>query len=117
VSHIDWHREMLADRRRVRNFGLAVRRAVRPGDVVARLGGDEFVVLLHGEHADRQHAMEQALSVARKIQATISLPYQLHGYEHVITSSIGITLYPENSHSAADLLKHAIEWTHSSRGS
>jgi len=80
---------------------------LRQQDTAARLGGDEFVVLLRGEQADRQHAMEQALSVARKIQAAISLPYQLHGYEHVITSSMGITLFPENSYSTADVLKQA----------
>jgi len=84
-----------------------LKKTLREQDTAARLGGDEFVVLLRGEHTERRHAMEQALSVARKIQAASSPPYQLHGYEHVITSSMGITLYPEGDHSAADLLKQA----------
>jgi len=84
-----------------------LKRTLRQQDTAARLGGDEFVVLLRGEHTERRHAMEQALSVARKIQAATSQPYQLHGYEHVITSSMGVTLYPESDHSAADLLKQA----------
>ena len=81
--------------------------AIRKDDIVSRLGGDEFVVLLSGEHSSRHQAMDQALNVAQKIQATINAPYKLHGYEHAITSSMGITIYPENSDSAEDVLKQA----------
>ena len=38
MSDVDWHREMLGDRARVRRFVEAVRAAVRPGDVVLDLG-------------------------------------------------------------------------------
>ncbi|MFC1526597.1 50S ribosomal protein L11 methyltransferase [Candidatus Latescibacterota bacterium] len=38
MSDLDWHRGMLADRRRVRAFADAVQRAVRPGDVVVDIG-------------------------------------------------------------------------------
>jgi EAL domain-containing protein (putative c-di-GMP-specific phosphodiesterase class I) len=51
--------------------------------------------------------MDQALKVAHKLQAVISKPYHLQGYEHTITSSMGITIYPENDGSAADVLKQA----------
>ena len=84
-----------------------LKETLREQDTAARLGGDEFVVLLRGDHSERRHAMEQALSVARKIQRASTLPYQLHGYEHVITASMGVTLYPEGDHSVADLLKQA----------
>ena len=84
-----------------------LRGRLRQQDTAARLGGDEFVVLLRAEHSEREQASEQALSVARAIQTAICQPYQLHGYEHVITSSMGITLYPDRRHDAADLLKHA----------
>ncbi|UCE89227.1 MAG: EAL domain-containing protein [Pseudomonadota bacterium] len=81
--------------------------ALRKEDTASRLGGDEFVVLLSGEHHGKEHAMEQALAVARKIQEEISKPYRLHGYEHVITTSMGISLYPESNDTAADVLKQA----------
>ena len=68
-------------------------------------GGDEFVVLITGEYASREMAIRQALNVASKIQASIGGNYQLHGYEHAITTSIGITLFPEDHETAADVLK------------
>ncbi len=84
-----------------------LKKAVRSEDVVSRLGGDEFVVLIPGEYSTREEAVEQAIQVANKIQGLITQPYNLHAYEHVITSSIGIALYPENHNSAADVLKQA----------
>lgn len=81
--------------------------AIRNDDIVSRLGGDEFVVLLSGEYSTRHQAMDQALKVAQKIQSTINVSYKLHGYEHVITTSMGITIYPENNDSAEDVLKQA----------
>ena len=81
--------------------------AIRKDDIVSRLGGDEFVVLLSSDYPSRHQAMEQALSVAQKIQSTINETYKLHGYEHVVTASMGITIYPENNDSAEDVLKQA----------
>ncbi len=68
---------------------------LRKEDMAARLGGDEFVVLLAGQHPNKNKAMKQALNVAKKIQAEINKPYLLSGFEHIITSSIGITLFPK----------------------
>ncbi len=84
-----------------------LRATLRKEDTAARLGGDEFVVLISGEHPSRDLAIRQALSVARKIQHAISGIYQLHGHEHTITSSIGITLFPEEDETAACILKQA----------
>ena len=84
-----------------------LRATLRKEDVAARLGGDEFVVLIIGENTSKHGAVEQAVTVAKKIRATIGEPYRLHGYEHIISSSIGITLYPENDDTAADVLKQA----------
>lgn len=84
-----------------------IRQALRKEDMPARLGGDEFVILLAGEHPNKKQAMEQALYVANKIQAVICQPYRLHGYEHIITASIGITLYPEEDSTVTNILKQA----------
>jgi diguanylate cyclase (GGDEF)-like protein len=80
---------------------------IRKEDMASRLGGDEFVVMLSGQYSDREQAIEQALLVGNKIQEVIGQPYHLHNYEHVISSSMGITLFPENNHSASDVLKQA----------
>jgi len=84
-----------------------LKETLRKEDLASRLGGDEFVVLINGENETRDEAMEQAHKVARKLQAVISEPYRLQGYEHIITSSMGITIYPEEDGSATDILKQA----------
>lgn len=84
-----------------------IRNTIRKEDTAARLGGDEFVVLITGEYASRPQAMDQALNVATKLQSSLSESYRLQGYEHIITSSMGITLYPEEDGISADILKQA----------
>ena len=89
--------------------------SVREGDTVARLGGDEFVVILEDLDAEALAAM-QAESVAVKIQAALNEPYlldlSLSGGEHNTrsyhcTSSIGVTLFRDQSVSVDELLKRA----------
>jgi diguanylate cyclase (GGDEF)-like protein len=74
---------------------------VRAGDTVARLGGDEFVVLLPG--ADRSAAVR----VAEKIRSALRPVFRLDGHEVVVTSSVGITLFPEHGTTAEMLAKNA----------
>jgi len=84
-----------------------LRETLRKEDTAARLGGDEFVVLLTGENETIEGARQQSLTVANNIKAKISEPYRLHGYEHIITASMGITIYPDDMLQVDDLLKHA----------
>jgi diguanylate cyclase (GGDEF)-like protein/PAS domain S-box-containing protein len=60
--------------------------AVRPGDTIARLGGDEFVAVCEGIDA------ESALTVGRRLQEAIQLPFTAGGTEHRLSASIGIAL-------------------------
>ncbi|WP_455365568.1 sensor domain-containing protein [Kaarinaea lacus] len=80
---------------------------VRAEDTVSRLGGDEFVVLLSNLGASEKSATSTANTIAKKIHASISRPYQLEGHSFSFTSSIGITLFPFAGDSADDVLKHA----------
>ncbi|MFD2229879.1 EAL domain-containing protein [Alkalimarinus sediminis] len=75
---------------------------VRNEDTIARLGGDEFAVLL----AD-VNGVEGAEIVARNILDAITTPIQLPGGELVITSSIGVSLSPNDGVQYAELLKNA----------
>ncbi len=68
---------------------------------LARVGGDEFIVVLTGADA------AQAEQAAQRIQRALAAPF-LHGsYEFVVTSSIGIALYPEHGADGQTLLKNA----------
>ncbi|MDP2826670.1 MAG: EAL domain-containing protein [Sulfuritalea sp.] len=89
--------------------------STREGDTVARLGGDEFVIILEDLDAEALAAM-QAESVAVKIQAALNEAYlldlslaggELNTRSYHCTSSIGITLFRDQSVSVDELLKRA----------
>jgi len=79
-----------------------VQSCVRESDTVARLGGDEFTVLLpqlpHGE---------DAALVAQKIIDAVRYPFHIEGREFFMTTSIGISLYPDDGIDAESLIKNA----------
>lgn len=75
---------------------------VRTEDVVARIGGDEFVVGLF-RIAKREHAA----TVAQKVLDALDAPYSIDGHELQLGATIGISVYPEDSENAADLLRLA----------
>jgi len=71
-------------------------------DLVARLGGDEFTVLL-----PRLQTTAGASLVAQRIIESINRDFVLKQHHLRITTSIGITLYPDNGTSPDDLIKFA----------
>ncbi len=75
---------------------------VRQDDTVSRLGGDEFTVILPniGDSTDVE-------IVAAKIIAKIKQATTLDGSEVFISSSIGITLFPDDAGDGETLVKHA----------
>lgn len=75
---------------------------VRKEDTIARLGGDEFAILLPSVSGQ-----EGAEVVARNILENITKPVTIKGNELVITSSIGITLCPDDGSTYEQLLKNA----------
>lgn len=73
------------------------------GDLdIARLGGDEFTILL-----SRLQHPENALSVGRRVGDLIRQPFVIEGHELVMTTSIGISIFPDDAQDAASLLKFA----------
>lgn len=80
---------------------------VSEGDTVARLGGDDFVVLLEYMPQSPHDAVTQAESVGEKILLALNRPYQLDGFTHHNTASIGISLFGAKAESAVEPLKRA----------
>ena len=81
--------------------------SVRGEDTVARLGGDEFVVLLEGVSETTAAATIAAGAVAEKIRQALEAAFSPEGYEHYISASVGVTVFPKGGESAEDLLKEA----------
>lgn len=79
-----------------------IRRSVRTGDVIARLGGDEFAVLMEGLATPRE-----VEAVANGLLEVVSQPYHVNDRQLAITTSIGITMYPNDNSDTQMLLKNA----------
>ena len=79
-----------------------LREAIRAGDVLARLGGDEFALLLT-DLEDR----EECLRIVERVRYLIARPIPLDDALVRISTSIGITLFPQDDAEAGILLRHA----------
>ena len=78
------------------------RGVVRGEDFVARLSGDEFVLLAEGTQT-----LHAAYFVAQKLQAAMVAPFLVADQPLSVTLSVGISLYPDDTGSVDELLKHA----------
>jgi diguanylate cyclase (GGDEF)-like protein/PAS domain S-box-containing protein len=79
-----------------------IRSVIRVSDTPARLGGDEFLVMLEGlDNA------AQAEVVARKLVCCFEKPFDLDSREVYTTTSIGISVYPDDGESVDLLMQHA----------
>lgn len=79
-----------------------LRSVLRACDTVCRLGGDEFVILVDGIESRNSAAM-----IACKILEALSQSTVLKGKEVSSSTSIGISLYPEDGADPDTLLKNA----------
>jgi len=83
---------------------------VRAEDTVARMGGDEFTLILEDITDFRD-----AAKVAQKILQQFSIPFELAGQPHRVTTSIGVSLYPADGDSVPALLREADEAMYASK--
>lgn len=80
-----------------------LKECLNQNDIVARLGGDEFVILLPDISR-----IDYAAQVAGKIcDAGSNRSYDIEGRQFRITVSVGISVYPDDGHDAAVLIKNA----------
>ena len=84
-----------------------LRAQLREIDLVARLGGDEFIAVLPmlGELRDR--AAQNALLAAEKLRNALAEPIVVRDDVFRLSASIGVTLFPDESSSPENLIKHA----------
>ncbi|HVZ81378.1 MAG TPA: EAL domain-containing protein [bacterium] len=71
-------------------------------ETIARFGGDEFTLLL-----PQINSVEEATQHAQKIIELLAAPFKVSNHELHLTTSIGISFYPEDGENAELLLKNA----------
>lgn len=76
--------------------------AIREVDTLVRLGGDEFILLI----ANINDISEIAVSMKRLLN-TVAEPCQINDLDYLVTSSIGVSIYPDDGDDSVKLLKHA----------
>jgi diguanylate cyclase (GGDEF)-like protein len=86
----------------VRAQDMVARRQSTPREMVARLGGDEFTILLPGVKEPTD-----AATVAQRIFQCLEAPFSIDQQQFFVGASIGVTVFPHDGETAADLIKHA----------
>ena len=79
-----------------------LRGSVATTDLVARMGGDEFVVIATGVRD-----ASAANTIAIRIREKLAAPFEVEGQEIPVTSSVGVSVFPEHGADYDVLLKNA----------
>lgn len=83
--------------------GQRLRHRLREEDTVGRLGGDEFLILV-----EDLATPNVAAKIANDLMHILSEPFRLtNGHEVYAAASVGISLYPEDGDTTADLIRNA----------
>lgn len=75
---------------------------LRKSDTVARFGGDEFVLIFPD-----MEIIEEAIQVVQKIIDRFNKPFLIDTHQLVVTTSIGIAVYPNDGMDEEILMKNA----------
>ena len=79
-----------------------LKRSVRASDTVSRMGGDEFNILL----TEIAHA-DDIITISQKVVDSFGKSFLIGRHEFHISTSIGISIYPEDGDTMEDLFKNA----------
>jgi len=79
-----------------------IKAIVRGQDSIYRLGGDEFAVII-----EQSNDIHTITSTAKEILKVINQPFDLNNHELVVSSSIGVVLFPEDGNDPQTLLRNA----------
>lgn len=83
----------------LRIIAKRLRACLSDDDIIARQGGDEFIIL--------RKNISNIDSIAKEIHAEISKPIHLKDKEYVISASLGVSIFPDDSTDGEVLIKSA----------
>ncbi|HNJ87330.1 MAG TPA: bifunctional diguanylate cyclase/phosphodiesterase, partial [Agitococcus sp.] len=86
----------------LQEFAKRLQLLVSDGDLIGRLGGDEFAILSHNiqQLPQLQIFAEQVLLAART-------PFYFAGHELTVSASVGVSVFPDNGWTSAELVRSA----------
>jgi len=79
-----------------------VKNCLESDHVLSRMGGDEFTILLR-----QIGSIEDAMSVAKRVIDSFDAPVELDGSRFRLTSSVGISVFPDHGDNAETLMRKA----------
>ncbi len=94
----------------LRSVAIRLKNQVRAEDIVGRLGGDEFIIILKA--IDKP---EQISSIAQDVCNTLNSDFMIHGHRIDVSTSIGITVYPQDAKTTDALLINADQAMYASK--
>lgn len=86
----------------LKEVGKRLQECVRETDIVARMGGDEFMLIL-----PRIVLNGDAKKVVELIRKVLNETFELNGHTITISSSIGISVFPDDGDNEEILIKKA----------
>lgn len=83
-------------------LGMRLKKLVKDDDIIARIGGDEYYILIKNiDHTD------DVIKLANIIIEDFKKPFHIKEYELYLTTSIGISLYPDGGLDSQSMIKNA----------
>lgn len=86
----------------LKQVALRLSASLRKSDILARIGGDEFIVLL-----ENVENIDQIKRAAEKILNCLKEVFTIKGHDFTISTSIGISQFPDDGNDAQTLIKKA----------
>jgi diguanylate cyclase (GGDEF)-like protein len=86
----------------LKHMAQVLKTCVRESDTVARLGGDEFTIILHDIKGEQEVKV-----IANKIISSLNKPAQIGERLMSVSTSIGVSIYPNNGNDCNTLMKTA----------
>jgi diguanylate cyclase (GGDEF)-like protein/PAS domain S-box-containing protein len=83
-------------------FAERISAHLRGNDTAVRFGGDEFAVLL-----DSVKSVDHIRTIAKRLQAKLSAPYEIEGQEVAVSATIGIASNTTGYQSPEDMIRDA----------
>lgn len=86
----------------LRTVSSRLQSIIREEDTLVRLGGDEFVIIINNIKNKKN-----LRDIGQKLLSAFNEPFEIYNHEVMLTASIGICIYPDDSKNIDELLRNA----------